>query len=280
MSRSEILVVAALALIWVPGLLALSEVWSQVEYASHGYLVPFVALWAATAHRERLARLPAEPVAGGRLALAGLALVYAVALVYGDPTLLGVLAVVTVAAAVWALRGPAWLRTLRFPLAYLAFMVPLPNAWVTPLIVQLQLFVSTVAVRLLQAGGMAVFRDGNVLTLPGDRALFVAEACSGITSLITLIPIGVFIAYFTEAIPWRRVAIVAFVVPVALAGNLLRVVITVLLAIEVSVPFATEGPLHEWAGVATYVFGCAGLLAFGEILRRLSERAPPAERPA
>ena len=58
--------------------------------------------------------------------------------------------------------------------------------------------------------------------------------------------------------------------PIALAGNLLRVILTVVLAIEVDVAFATEGPLHEWAGVATYVLGCVCLLAVGEALRRLS----------
>lgn len=275
MTRGEWAIVALLLAGWVPGLLALSEVWSHVEYASHGYLVPFVALWAATAHRATLAALPARPVPGGLLALGGMAIAYVGALGFGDASLLGLLFVTTVVVAVLALRGLAWVRTLQFPLAYLLFMVPLPNAWVTPLIVELQVLVSTLAVRLLQASGVAIFREGNVLTLPGDQTIFVAEACSGITSLVTLIPIGVFIAYFTESVLWRRVALVAAVVPIALAGNLLRVILTVVLAIEVDVAFATEGPLHEWAGVGTYVFGCLCLLAFGEALRRITSGAAP-----
>ena len=276
MSRSEIGVVALLLAIWIPGVLVLAEVWSSVEYASHGYLVPFVALWAATAHRDRLAAMASRPLASGRLLLGAVVVAYVVALGVADPTLLGVLGVATVVVVVLALRGPEWVRVLRFPIGYLVFMIPLPQAWVTPLIVELQLLVSTAGVRLLQAGGVAVYREGNVLTLPGDTSLFVAEACSGITSLITLLPIGVFIAYFTEGVTWRRVAIVATVLPIALAGNLLRVVLTVLLAIEVDVAFATEGPLHEWAGVATYVLGCLILLAVGEGLRRLSpDRAAP-----
>lgn len=270
MSRTEIGLVALLVAIWIPGMLVLSEVWSSVEYASHGYLVPFVALWAATAHRDRLAAMEARPLASGRLLLGAIVVAYVLALGVADPTLIGVLFVATVVVVVLALRGPDWARVLRFPLGYLVFMIPLPPSWVTPLIVELQLLVSTAGVRLLQAGGVAVYREGNVLTLPGDTSLFVAEACSGITSLITLLPIGVFIAYFTEGVTWRRVAIVATVLPIALAGNLLRVVLTVLLAIEVDVTFATEGPLHEWAGVATYVLGCLILLAVGEALRRLS----------
>jgi len=270
MSRREIGLVALIALAWLPGLLVLAGVWSRVEYASHGFLVPLVALWAATAHRARLASLAPAPLHTGPVLLGACLLAYVAALGLGNPTLLGVLAVVTVAVTVLALRGPEWVRTLRFPLAYLVFMIPLPAAWVTPLIVELQLLVSSVGVRLLQAWGVAVYREGNVLTLPGDASLFVAEACSGITSLITLLPIGVFIAYFTESVAWRRAAIVLAVVPIALAGNLLRVVLTVLLAVEVDVAFATTGPLHEWAGVATYVVGCVCLLAVGGLLRRLA----------
>ena len=270
MTRGEWAIVALLLVGWAPGLLALSEVWSSVEYASHGYLVPFVALWAATAHRARLAALPAAPIPGGLLALGALAMLYVGLIGFGDASLLGLLFVATVVVAVLALRGVEWVRTLRFPLAYLLFMVPLPIAWVNPLIVELQILVSTAAVRLLQMNGVAIFREGNVLTLPGDQTLFVADACSGITSLVTLIPIGVFIAYFTDSVAWRRVALVVAVVPIALAGNLLRVILTVVLAIEVDVAFATRGPLHEWAGVATYVLGCVCLLAVGEGLRRLS----------
>jgi exosortase len=142
--------------------------------------------------------------------------------------------------------------------------------------VKLQLLVSSVGVEFLQQGGIAIFREGNVLTLPGGRSLFVAEACSGITSLITLLPIGVFIAYFTESISWRRLVLVGAVVPIALAGNLLRVILTVLFSIHVSVEFATRGPLHEWAGVATYVIGCACLLGVGALMRRFLPEDEPA----
>lgn len=276
LKRMEWLIVGFLALSWIPGILQLARVWTTVEYASHGFLVPFVALWAATAHREALSRLEPAPPAGGLLLLGAMAIVYLGALIFGSAPLLGLVFVLHVVCTVFALRGAAWVKTLRFPLAYLLFMVPIPADWVTPLIVRLQLWVSSVAVGLLQTGGVAIYREGNVLLLPGDVTLFVAEACSGITSLITLLPIGVFVAYFTEAQTWRRLVLVAAVVPIALAGNLLRVVLTVILAIEVSVEFATEGPLHEWAGVSTYVVGCLVLIGIGAVLRRLIP-PPPAQ---
>jgi exosortase len=267
--RFEILVSATLLVVWVPGLLELAETWRHVDYASHGFLVPLVALWAATAHRAELAQLPARPMRGGWLLLASVSAVYVAALALRAPTLLGLAAVATVVAAVLALRGGRWARTLCFPLAYLLFMVPLPGAWVTPVIVRLQLLMSSLGVAILRAAGVPIYRDGNVLLLPGDVSLFVAEACSGITSLVTLIPIAVFIAYFTESGLGRRLVLVAAVVPIALAGNLLRVIVTVGVAMELGVETATAGPLHEWAGVATYVVACLALLALGALLRRV-----------
>lgn len=269
MSRFELAVVGLALVAWLPGLVVLAEAWQATEFATHGFLVPLVALWAATAHRETLAGLPSRPALAGRIALAVCALAYLAALVVRQASLLGVVFVATVVALVLALRGARWVSCLRFPLAYLVFMIPLPPAWVTPLIVELQLIVSTAAVRGLQVFGVPIFREGNVLTLPGDVSLFVAEACSGITSLITLIPIGVFIAYFTESSLRRRLVLVLAVLPIALAGNLARVVLTVLLAIRVDVEYATKGPLHEWAGIATYVVGCLCLLGLGAGLRRI-----------
>jgi len=267
-SRFEIGLIAILIAVWVPGLLRLAEVWRNVEYASHGFLIPVVALWAATAHREELAALPAKPMRGGFLLLGLIALLYIGALAFGNPTLLGLITVVCVVATVLALRGAAMVKTLRLSLGYLLFMVPLPVDLVTPVIVALQLFVSSLGVEILQLGGVAIYREGNVLSLPGGLTLFVAEACSGITSLITLLPIGVFIAYFTESLLWRRLVLVIAVGPIALAGNLLRVILTVLASIHVSVEFATNGPLHQWAGVATYVLNCLCLLGVGALMRR------------
>jgi len=267
LSGFEWIVIAMLGFVQAPGLFVLAEVWSEVEYASHGFLVPLVALWAATAHRETLARLEPRPERVGLVLIVVTTLASLGALLAGDPTAVGIALVATVWMAVWGLRGRAWVRVLAFPLGYLIFLIPLPNAWVTPVIVKLQTLVSGVGVALLRMGGVPVFREGNVLTLPGDTSLFVAEACSGITSLITLLPIGVFVAYFTESAWTRRTLLVLAVLPIALAGNLLRVILTVLLAIHVDVEFATGGPLHEWAGVATYVLGCALLLALGRGLR-------------
>jgi exosortase len=138
------------------------------------------------------------------------------------------------------------------------------------MIVQLQLFVSATAVNLLIWLGSDVVRDGNVIRLPTGDELFVAEACSGITSIVTLTPLAVMFAYFTESRLARRAAIVVAVVPLAMLGNLLRVSATVAAAERYGVDVATGNVLHEFAGLITFVLASLALIALGSLMKRLA----------
>lgn len=273
-SMQEMLGLAVLALILLPGLREMAAVWSRLDYYSHGYMIPFVALWAASAQRHVLPRLPRSHDARGAALIAASLVAYLLGLAAGLVWLAGVATVAVLAGAVLYARGPAWLRALAFPIGYLLFMVPVPDAWLAPLIVRLQLLVSSAGTALLHVLGQPVLRVGNVLQLPSGEELFVAEACSGITSLITLVPLGVFLAYFVERGFWRRSLLVLTVVPVALAGNLVRVLLTVAVAGELGAEAATESSLHVWVGLSTYVLACLVLLGVGGWMRRSWPPAP------
>jgi exosortase len=108
-----------------------------------------------------------------------------------------------------------------------------------------------------------------VLILPGGDSLFVAEACSGVTSIVTLVPLAVLLAHFTLERWGPKLVLYAAVVPLAMAGNLVRVVATVLGALALGTGNVTEGPLHEAAGLLTYAVACGLMLALGVLLQRL-----------
>jgi exosortase len=262
------LALALLGVACVPGILAMARIWGSVEYYSHGYLVPVVALLLALRERERLRETPTRRTRAGLGLLVVALAVYGLGAAAGLVELQGSAIVAAIAAAVLWLRGPAWLRVLAFPIAYLIFMIPLPDAWIQPLILRLRLFVTTGAVALLHGVGVAVLRDGNVLTLPGGESLFVADACSGVTSLVTLTPLAVLVAQLTERVRWRRCLIVLAVIPIALLFNLARVVGTVIAAQHVGAEAATSAGVHEAAGLLTYAVGCLALLAVASLLRR------------
>jgi len=266
---SEWLLAAALLVVFLPALIALVGTWVSVDYYSHGFLVPLVAYWAAARNRVRFSILERRD----RRAIVGaiaVVLVYAAGLASGSVSLQGLALVAGVANVAFYLGGSRGLRVLAFPLSFLVFMVPLPPDWLTPMIVDLQLLVSSTAVQLLDWVGSAVSRSGNVIQLPAGDSLFVAEACSGITSLVTLVPLATVLAHFTEKTLVRRLTIVFAVVPAAMLGNLLRVIVTVLAAEHYGVEAVTENWLHDSAGLFTFTLACLALFGVGALLRRFA----------
>lgn len=257
---------ALLGFCFAPALFALAGVWSEVDYYSHGFLVPVVSAWVAWQGKPRAAALGREPDPRAGLLLAGVLALYVASLAVGSVSGQGLALVGAVASAVWWLGGRAWLRLFAFPLAYLLFMVPLPPPWLTPLIVRLQLFVSEAAVGLAHALAVPVSRAGNVIWLPEGEALFVAEACSGVTSVVTLTPLAVLLAYLVELPRTRAVALVAAVIPLAMAANLVRVVATVLAAHRFGTDAVTREPFHSVGGLAVYVLACLALLGVWRLL--------------
>ena len=272
MQPREWLLAGILMAVFAPALVALAQVWASVDYQSHGFLVPVVALWAFYRESPRRASLEAATDRRG-LGVLGLALAtYLLGLATGLLALQGVALVAAVAGLVLYSRGVRWLRALAFPVGFLIFMVPPPSSWITPAVVRLQLFVSSASIALLEAFSVQVTREGNVLSLPGGESLFVAEACSGVTSIITLAPLAVLLAHFTLKRWGSKLVLFAAVAPLAMVGNLVRVVATVLAGVEMGTEHVTEGPLHEAAGLLTYVVACGLMLALGALLQRLERR--------
>ncbi len=258
---------AALALAFLPALGALARAWSEAEYQSHGFFVPVVAGWIAWATRGRWSRL-ARAVDARGVALVAVALAsYAFGLLAGSATVQGLALVGAVAGAVWWREGSARLRALAFPIGFLLFMVPIPLDWVSPLLVRLLLVVSSLAAAVLPLLGVPVARNGNVLVFADGASLVVAEACSGLTAILTLLPIAVLIAYLSPLRPVRRAALVALALPIAMGANLLRVVATALAARVWDPATVTGDPWHSLGGLAIYAIACLLLLATARVLR-------------
>lgn len=253
----------------IPALISLGRIWATNDSYSHGFLVPLLSLAAAWPIVPRLQAGQGDPRGAALLSLA--LLLYGPGLLSGSATLQGIAVVVAVAGFVMWEWGAPGLRRLVFPVAYLSFMVPLPESVLVPLILELQLWVSSTAVALLHTAGVTILRVGNVMELPTGQQLFVAEACSGITSLVTLVPLAVALAYFAHTRSRERWTIVLAAVPLALFFNLLRVLGTVMAVVGGAGDSVTSGPLHDLAGLLTFALACLGLVA---ISRWLQARRP------
>ncbi len=238
----------------LPGLRTLPRIWERSEYFGHGYLIPAVSAWLLFARRHELASAYREssPPAGGPLVVL-LAASFGVLAVRGDVMFAAGIGVpLLLAATVYALGGRRLLAPAALPLGFLVMMVPPPSFLVIRVLIELKFFVTYLSVELLRAGGAVVAAVGNQIHIPG-HVLFVADACSGLTSIVTMLPLATVVAYFFSHGTWRRIVVVLSVIPLAIAANVARIVITVGMVDEWGIELA-QGYLHESFGVVTFVF--------------------------
>jgi exosortase len=273
-------VLLALSIGWLYAgtLSGLAAEWLSSPDASYGVVLASVALAAAWRRRNAWVQAidPAgATVPGAILMLSGLAL-YLAGQLGADVFLTRVSFVLVVSGAMWFLAGGRALRTIAAPLVFLAVSIPVPSLVASAVTLPLQLTASRVAEASLTTVGVPVFRDGNVLELP-STALEVAEACSGLRSIISLAAISLLLAWTEPTLP-RRIAIVAISLPVAIVMNGFRIAATGL-ACEAWGPKAASGSWHTFTGWVTFAGSVLVLVQLQRLLARDPARtaAPAAE---
>ena len=239
--------------------------WDEEEY-SHGFIVPIIAGVLAWLNKDAVRRVPLRPAYTGLLVMALSLVVYAVGIVGVDLFLQRVSMVSMIAGTLLYVAGWRVLWCLAFPVGYLLLMIPLPQVVFNPVAFRLQLLAAQVATDTLQLLDVPVYREGNIIHL-AEASLDVERACSGIRSLISLLAIGVPLAYVLEPKAWRRALIIVMVVPIAIAANVARVTGAGLLAHYVSIDTAL-GVFHTVGGFAVFMLGTTLLLLFSWFVRQ------------
>jgi exosortase B len=162
-------------------------------------------------------------------------------------------------------RGPAALKAAFFPIFFLIFMVPLPEALVAAVTAPLKSAVSAVASSLLYNFGYPVGRSGVVMTV-GPYQLLVADACAGLNSMFTLEALGLLymnlMGYTSVA---RNVVLAVLLVPIAFCANIVRVMILVLVTYHFG-DEAGQGFVHGFAGMVLFMVGLMLMLATDKLL--------------
>jgi exosortase len=263
--RWACLVCAGVAL--YPSVELLSWIWSRSEYLAHGYLIPpLSALIIYSRRREVIEAVRTGPVPPtGPLWMLLAALFDTVAVAGEISTAAGIGIPLMLAAAAYSVAGWPLLRILALPLALLALAVPPPGFVQDRALLGLKALVMKSSVSMLQAAGYTITALGNRILIPGHE-LFVANACSGLTSIVTLSPLAVVVAYFLSHGTWRRAVLIASIFPIAVVANIVRVTATIALVVRFG-PGVGEGLLHEGFGVVTFVGGTAALIGLARWLR-------------
>ncbi len=252
------LVSTATLVVYLPVVSSLVRNWARDDNYSHGFIVaPFAAYFAWTRRRE-LGAAPPRPHWAGLAIVAGSLLLLLAGVIGAELFLARVSLIGLIAGVVLFLYGARHLRLLAFPIAFLLLMVPLPAVVFNQLAFPLQLVASRAGEAVLSASGIPVLREGNVLVLP-TTTLEVAQACSGIRSLVSLLTLAILLGKLTEPRVSARVMLALLSVPVAIAANAARVAGTGLAADWIG-PRAAEGFFHEFSGWVIFVVAFALLL--------------------
>jgi exosortase len=251
----------------VPGLLSLSYLWSNSELMGYGYLIPASALALLWLRRDEVSRAldSAEPPRGGAAWVLAAALVESLGLLADVGSLAGLGIPLLLGATAYAVGGTRLARALALPIGFLVFMIPPPAFLVDPMVNYLKSLVTVASVEIIRLTGVSVASQGNRIFIPGHE-LFVANACAGLNSIVTLLPLGVVVATFLVNGAWKRAALLASVVPLAMLGNILRVSVTAILVSRFGAEYAA-GSLHESFGAATFALGTIALLGVARLLR-------------
>lgn len=259
--------VALVLIIYAPILYYMVVHWNAIADYSHGFLIAPLALFFAWERLPRLKRARIEPSWLGVVPLALSTVTLIIGRLGVELMNMRVSFVLALIGIVLLLLGRQVFRILAFPLLFLFLMVPLPQSLVNVVAFPLQLTAADWAVDALYYMRIPALREGNIIHLP-NTTLFVAEACSGLRSLMALVTLGVVFAYFFRKSWGERIVIVLSAIPIAIVVNALRVTITGLLTYRFGEK-AAEGAIHEFQGLITFSAAFMLLLAEAWLLSKL-----------
>jgi len=248
---------------YAPTLLQLVRVWASDDNMGHGFFVPAVAGYVVWQRRDQLLAEPRESSVWGLLIIAWGAIQSVLATLGAELFTQRLAFVVSLTGMVVFLGGRRWFKILAFPLVLLIFMIPIPAIIYAQLTLRLQELATVLAEWMLSAVGIPVIRTGNLLELP-SQVLNVAEACSGIRSLLSLSFLSLVYAYFRDNRTWVRWILFLATIPIAIGANAIRVALTGVLS-EIDTKLA-QGGYHEVEGYIVFVIALVALISFHNLI--------------
>ena len=271
MTAVGLVLVELVAVYWsvINGLI---NAWSTDDNYSHGFFIVPLALYFAWERRKAITTAPIQPSMFGLVVVAGSLFLLVAGLLGAELFLSRVSIIGALAGAVLFLFGWPLLRILMFPLAFMLLMVPLPAIIFNKIAFPLQLLASHVGEYSIRSMEIPILREGNVLIL-ANATLEVAEACSGIRSLISLITLGIVFGYFVDHRVWVRTVIALSAIPVAILANGLRVASAGVAAHNFGTA-GVEGLFHEFSGWVVFVLAFLMMFALQRLLQRFLPPPP------
>lgn len=272
----QIAIIGVVILImYLPILAGLAGDWYTDDNYSHGFLIIPVSIWLIWRKRDVLRTIPLESSKWGIPVIVASLIVFLVGTAGMEFFTTRVSLVTLMFGITLYLAGARFAKEIWFAFFFLLFMIPVPYIIYYSATFPLQMLGSKVASGILGIVGIPHLRQGNVIHLPDNYSLEVAEACSGLRSLVTLLALGALLAFLTQTYRWKAVTLFLATVPIAIAANIFRICVTAIGAYGISKAMA-EDFIHELSGTIVFMFSLVCLLILSSLLK-IGEKKPAPE---
>ena len=236
-------------------------------YYSHGYLIPFVSAYLIYLRRKEIIQAEIRSNATG----AGLivcALTIHIFGVLGNINFISGFSMVmyTFGCSLYLLGQPVT-RIIAFPLFFLVFMCPIPDAYIDIIAIPFKSLATGIALQLIDILNVPYIREGFIVHLP-TSTFVVGTPCNGMRSLISFTALGALMLYLFRTSLWKKILFLAVIPPLALLLNSTRIFLLLWIAYTYGEKAASpESYLHDGSGFLVFIIGFVAMIFF---LRRIN----------
>ena len=243
----------------------------QLEDMSFGWYVPVFSLYVVWTGRKRIVESVGNPSVLGFLLILPFAFAGFLG-ARGTQVRLEIVGFIgMLLGLVWTVFGARTMRAVLFPALFLLFCLPL-HTYLDIVTIHLRLLAVSIAYGVLQGCGVDIIREGTMLVSPtGAFSIDVAEPCSGMRSLFAMMALSAGYAYFTQPTWFRRGLLFALSIPIAVIGNVSRIISIVAIAATCSSDFAT-GFYHDYSGYVVFLVAVFLMVATGGLITKGAEK--------
>jgi len=244
--------------------------WDKVDYA-HAYFILPVSLWLTWRKRVHLRELLQNSKNSYHFFSISIFLLGLLMFIFGwrkDYLFITTLSIVPVLyGLIIYLYGTKMAKTLSFPILYLLLLVPPPFGVLDSVTLPMRRGTSVVTEAILRFFNYPITREGLLLTI-GYNDIFMGQPCSGFRSLITMFSLVLVYVYVSEGNLVKKLIPTFFIIPLALLGNLVRVIALCLITFYFG-EAAGQGFFHNFSGIVIFTITILGIIGVESILNKL-----------
>ncbi|OGL40495.1 MAG: hypothetical protein A3C43_00900 [Candidatus Schekmanbacteria bacterium RIFCSPHIGHO2_02_FULL_38_11] len=258
--------IVSLILLYYKNFIWLGSKWLNDPNYSHGPLIPLISIYIGWLKKDTISKIKGRDGSILGITIIFIAIIIQIISIRAQVNLTSSYSfILIIYGIILTYYGKDIAKELLFPIAYLFFMVPfLGIFFLNRISNMLKLFSAYLSANIIYLLGIPVFREGVILNF-STGSIEVADPCSGIRSILSLLALGIIFAYFTESSAFKKIVLVISAIPLAVLGNLVRILFTgIMTSNGINV---TKGFIHTLSGLLVFLVALLGLVWFRHLLK-------------